>query len=73
MGLILSSIADNEFIRILQLYDDEWYWPFVTRPVAATILALLVMTLVWSGYRRYAAARRTRLSDANRERTVPSV
>jgi putative tricarboxylic transport membrane protein len=71
MGLILSSIADNEFIRILQLYDDEWYWPFVSRPVAATILALLVLTLVWSGYGRYAAARRTRLSAPARERTAP--
>ncbi len=58
MGLILAPIADNEFIRILQLYDDEWYWAFVSRPLAATILAVLVLTFVWSGYSRYAVSRR---------------
>jgi putative tricarboxylic transport membrane protein len=62
MGLILSSIADNEFIRILQLYDKEWYWAFVSRPLAAGILALLVLTLAWSAYSRYSARRRKRLA-----------
>jgi len=58
MGLILSSIADNEFIRILQLYDDDWYLAFVSRPVAASILGLMVLTLVWSGWSRHAARRK---------------
>src|SRR6185436_17991956 len=44
MGIILSSIADNELIRMFQLYGDDWYWAFVTRPLAASILALLVAT-----------------------------
>lgn len=60
MGLILSSIADNEFIRILQLYGDDWYWAFVSRPLAAAILALLVLTLACSAYGRYGAGRRKR-------------
>jgi putative tricarboxylic transport membrane protein len=66
MGLILSSVADNEFIRILQLYDDEWYWAFVSRPLAAAILALLVLTLAWSAYSRYAARR----SNARRREMI---
>lgn len=52
MGLILASIADNEFIRILQLYDDEWYLAFLTRPLAAGILAMLVLTFVWNAWSR---------------------
>ena len=63
MGVILSSIADNELIRMFQLYGDDWYLAFVSRPIAATILALLVATLVWSGISRIAAARRTGLLE----------
>jgi putative tricarboxylic transport membrane protein len=63
MGVILASIADNEFIRIIQLYGDEWYWPFVSRPVAASILALLLATLIWSAFSRVSAARRARLLE----------
>jgi putative tricarboxylic transport membrane protein len=59
MGLILSSIADNELIRVLQLYGDEWYWAFVTRPLALAILAALVLTFAWSAYSAWAARRRT--------------
>ena len=48
MGIILAPIADNELIRIIQIYGEDWYWPFITRPVAATILAILIGTLSWS-------------------------
>jgi putative tricarboxylic transport membrane protein len=48
MGIILAPIADHELNRILHNNRDGWYWPFVSRPLAATILALLVGTLVWS-------------------------
>ncbi len=60
MGLILSGIADNELIRMLQLYGDDWYWALVSRPLAAAILAAIALTFAWSGYVRYAAARRRR-------------
>lgn len=63
MGVILSSIADNELIRMFQLYGDDWYLAFVSRPIAATILALLVATLVWSGISRLAAVRRAKLLE----------
>lgn len=58
MGLILASIADSEFIRILQLYGDDWYWSFVTRPLAAAILALFAAVVLYSVYVRYSARRR---------------
>jgi putative tricarboxylic transport membrane protein len=62
MGVLLSSIADAEFIRVLQLYGDDWYLAFVTRPLAAVILALLALTLGWSWWsrRRHAMRRRAR-------------
>jgi putative tricarboxylic transport membrane protein len=55
MGVILSPIADNELIRMFQLYGSDWYLAFVTRPIAACILALLVATLVWSAVGRFSA------------------
>lgn len=61
MGVILSNIADNELIRIFQIYGDEWYWPFVSRPLAATLLAMLVGVLVWSAATHWRERRRTRL------------
>jgi putative tricarboxylic transport membrane protein len=61
MGIILASIADNELIRMFQLYGDDWYWAFVTRPLAATILALLVATIVWSALSNLSTARRSKL------------
>jgi putative tricarboxylic transport membrane protein len=63
MGVILSSIADNELIRMFQLYGDDWYLAFVSRPIAATILALLVATLAWSAISRLAAVKRARLLE----------
>jgi putative tricarboxylic transport membrane protein len=59
MGLILAPIADNELIRTLQLYGEEWYWPFLSRPLALAILIALALAFTWSGYSRYAAARRS--------------
>lgn len=58
MGLILSSIADSEFIRILQLYGDDWYWSFVTRPLSAAILGLFAAVVLYSAYVRYSSRRR---------------
>jgi putative tricarboxylic transport membrane protein len=63
MGVILSPIADNELIRMFQMYGSDWYWAFVSRPIAATLLALLVGTLVWSGVSRISAARRAKLLE----------
>ncbi len=59
MGLILAPIADNELIRTLQIYGDDWYWPFVTRPLAATILAMLAGFFIWSATSRWRRRRRT--------------
>ena len=61
MGVILASIADNELIRTVQLYGDEWYWAFVSRPVAASILIMLIATFLWSGFSRWDQKRRARL------------
>jgi putative tricarboxylic transport membrane protein len=55
MGVILSPIADNELIRMFQLYGSDWYLSFVTRPIAACILAVLAATLVWSALSRFSA------------------
>lgn len=58
MGVILAPIADNELIRMFQIYGSDWYFAFVQRPIAATILAILVMTIargLWRG--RVRAAR----------------
>ena len=52
MGVILASIADNELIRMFQLYGSEWYWAFVERPIAATILVVLVGVIAASQLRR---------------------
>jgi|EndMetStandDraft_5_1072996.scaffolds.fasta_scaffold00413_7 putative tricarboxylic transport membrane protein len=60
MGVILSSIADNELIRTIQLYGDEWYWAFVSRPLAAGILLLLLSTFLWSGFGRLLQRRRSK-------------
>lgn len=57
MGVILSPIADNELIRMFQLYGDDWYKAFFTRPLAATIFAAMVATFVWSAISRMSAAR----------------
>ena len=48
MGVILASIADNELIRMFQLYGEDWYLSFFHRPFAASILALFVATFAWS-------------------------
>ena len=58
MGVILSSIADDELIRMLQLYGDNWYWSLVSRPVSAAILALFALTVAWVGYVRFSAGKR---------------
>lgn len=64
MGVLLSPIADNELIRMFQLYGSDWYLAFVTRPIAAGLLALLVATLAWSAFSRVSAARRQRALSA---------
>jgi putative tricarboxylic transport membrane protein len=58
MGLILAPIADSELVRMLQLYGEDWYWAFVSRPLAATILAVVAAAFAWSAHTRYVAARR---------------
>ena len=65
MGLILAPIADNELIRTLQIYGDDWYWPFVTRPLAAAILAMLAGFFIWSAASRW--RQRRRLAEAASE------
>jgi putative tricarboxylic transport membrane protein len=51
MGVILAPIADNELIRMFQLYGADWYLAFVRRPIAAAILATLVIAVVHSFWR----------------------
>jgi len=57
MGMILSNIADNELIRVLQLYGEDWYWAFLTRPLALSILLVLVAAFAWSFWSRHQAKR----------------
>lgn len=52
MGVILAPIADNELIRMFQLFGEEWIWAFFQRPLAASILALLAGTLIWNALAR---------------------
>lgn len=61
MGIILSPIADNELIRMFQLYGEDWYLAFFNRPLAASLLALMAGTVIWSVASRVAAARRRNL------------
>jgi putative tricarboxylic transport membrane protein len=65
MGVILSPIADNELIRMFQMYGSDWYMAFVTRPIAASILALLIATLAWSAFSRFTARRQRMLGAEN--------
>lgn len=51
MGAILGSIADNEFIRMLQLYRGNWYMSFFERPIAFALLSVLVVSLATGIYR----------------------
>jgi putative tricarboxylic transport membrane protein len=58
MGVILAPIADNELIRMFQLYGADWYLSFFQRPLAAGILALLVAALAHTFWRRSRATGR---------------
>jgi len=53
MGVILASIADNELIRMFQLFGNDWYQEFFTRPLSLCLLIVVVggMThrLWWRG------------------------
>jgi putative tricarboxylic transport membrane protein len=70
MGVILASIADNELIRTVQLYGDDWYWAFVSRPLAAGILVLLLSTVLWSAVGEIAQRRRAKRRAKTDERPV---
>lgn len=48
MGVILAPIADNELIRMFQLFGDDWYLAFVTRPLAAGILTIFGLVSFWT-------------------------
>lgn len=52
MGVILAPIADNELIRMFQLYGSDWYLAFFQRPIAAGILAVLVVAIAQGFWRR---------------------
>ncbi|MCG8355289.1 MAG: tripartite tricarboxylate transporter permease [Kiloniellales bacterium] len=52
MGVILAPIADNELIRMFQLYGADWYFAFFQRPIAATILAIVTGAIVHGLWRR---------------------
>ena len=59
MGVILAPIADNELIRMFQLYGAEWHLAFVRRPIAAAILVTLVIAIarsLWRNRKRSAQA-----------------
>ena len=53
MGVILAPIADNELIRMFQLYGEDWYLAFFQRPIAAAILALLAVAVLHGMWRRH--------------------
>ncbi len=55
MGVILASIADNELIRMFQLFGGDWLWAFVQRPIAAGILVVLTAVIGFSQLRRRSA------------------
>ena len=46
MGVILAPIADNELIRMFQLYGADWYLAFVQRPIAAGILIVVAAVIL---------------------------
>jgi putative tricarboxylic transport membrane protein len=58
MGVLLSPIADNELIRMFQLYGEDWYLAFVTRPLSAALLGLFTIIIVWNIYGRTKDERR---------------
>ena len=58
MGVILASIADNELIRMFQLFGDDWYLAFFRRPLAASILILLVATFLYGVVKNKRARRK---------------
>ena len=60
MGAMLGAIADNEFVRVLQLFGDRWYMAFIERPIALVILIGLVTIVgrsVYQGMRPLKASR----------------
>ena len=52
MGVILAPIADNELIRMFQLYGADWYLAFAQRPIAATILVVVAAAILHGVWRR---------------------
>jgi putative tricarboxylic transport membrane protein len=52
MGVLLAPIADSELIRMFQLYGDEWYLAFFTRPLALTLLLIMTASVAWSFWPR---------------------
>jgi putative tricarboxylic transport membrane protein len=52
MGLILAPIADNELVRVIQIYGSDWYLAFLTRPIAVTIIAAFLTFVSWRALRR---------------------
>ena len=51
IGLILGPVADQQLRRALAISDGDWS-VFVTRPIAATLLALALGALLWPLIRR---------------------
>ena len=52
MGLILAPIADNELVRVIQIYGSDWYLAFLTRPIAASIIGGFLAFVAWQMLRR---------------------
>lgn len=51
IGLILGPAAEQHLRRALSISQGDWT-PFVTRPLAATLLAIAVAILLWAPVRR---------------------
>lgn len=60
LGLVLAPIADNELVRTVQLYGDNWYEAFVRRPVSIVILGLFLLS-AFATVRKALTERRTNL------------
>ncbi|MCW2305834.1 tripartite tricarboxylate transporter permease [Rhodobium gokarnense] len=58
MGVMLGSIADNELVRVLQLFRSHWYRAFFERPIAFVLLVVLVSILARALYQGLFGRRR---------------
>ncbi|SFD94422.1 tripartite tricarboxylate transporter permease [Salipiger profundus] len=47
MGVVLGPIADNEMVRMLQLYGHDWPMTFVTQPIALGLIIAFAIVIAY--------------------------